>query len=285
MTNLNRMNDANEAPKPTACLVCETMLPDAVDGLLSEAEQRAFDKHVATCVDCATELEEAQRGAAWLGMLKGHAPEPSPLLLTKILAQTTGAQGTQTAPVLQHAAAANVVSMPAMLPAVNEIRSVTTSARVSGKLIEFRRKVTDIFSIENAQMHFHPRLAMTAAMAFFSVALTLNMTGVKLSNLRASNLRPSSLRRTVADTGSSAMRSFQNLKVVYQFESKLEDFRQNNQDDERMHSVTPYAEPAAPEQKQDKGTEQKDGAQGKPQGSSALQFPVVRQDVPPNEGV
>jgi hypothetical protein len=283
MTNLNRMTDANEAPKPTACLVCETMLPDAVDGLLNEAEQRAFDKHVATCMDCATELEEAQRGAAWLGMLKGHAPEPSASLLTKILAQTTGAEATQTAPVLQQVPMANVVSMPAM-PMAAETLSVPSSERVGGKLIAFRRKVTDIFSIESAQMRFHPRLAMTAAMAFFSVALTLNMTGVRLTSLRASNLRPSSLRRTVADTGSSAMRSFQNLRVVYQFESKLEDLRQNNQDDERMHSATPYAEPA-PEQKQDKGTEQKDGAQGKPQGSSALQFPVVRQDVPQNEGV
>ena len=55
--------------RPTACAVCEAMLPEAVDGALSETEQRAFDKHVAGCVECARELAEAKRGAAWLGML------------------------------------------------------------------------------------------------------------------------------------------------------------------------------------------------------------------------
>ena len=35
-----------------------------------------------------------------------------------------------------------------------------------------------------------PRLLMTAAMAFFSIALTLNLTGVRLSAVRLADLRP-----------------------------------------------------------------------------------------------
>ena len=35
---------------------------------------------------------------------------------------------------------------------------------------------------------------MTAAMAFFSIALTLNLTGVRLSSLRLADLRPSAVR-------------------------------------------------------------------------------------------
>ena len=31
---------------------------------------------------------------------------------------------------------------------------------------------------------------MTAAMAFFSIALTLNLTGIKLTEIRASDLTP-----------------------------------------------------------------------------------------------
>ena len=31
---------------------------------------------------------------------------------------------------------------------------------------------------------------MTAAMAFFSIALTLNLTGIKLTEIRAADLRP-----------------------------------------------------------------------------------------------
>ncbi len=60
--------------RPAACAVCETMLPEAVDGMLSESEQRAFDKHLAGCVECSRELAEAKRGAAWLSMLKSQAP-------------------------------------------------------------------------------------------------------------------------------------------------------------------------------------------------------------------
>jgi hypothetical protein len=35
-----------------------------------------------------------------------------------------------------------------------------------------------------------PRLMMTAAMAFFSIALTLNLTGIKLTELRAADFQP-----------------------------------------------------------------------------------------------
>ena len=60
---------------PAACAVCEAMLPEAVDGTLSAEEQRVFDVHVASCTHCAQELAEAQRGAAWLSMLKSKTPE------------------------------------------------------------------------------------------------------------------------------------------------------------------------------------------------------------------
>ncbi len=76
--------------EPNTCAVCEAMLPDAVDGTLSPAQQQAFDRHVAGCVECSRELAAARRGAAWLAMLKGNAPEPPAALLAKILAGTTG---------------------------------------------------------------------------------------------------------------------------------------------------------------------------------------------------
>ena len=83
--------DEREDERPEACLVCEAMCPDAVDGTLTVAERIAFDKHVAACAHCAQELEEAQRGAAWLGLLKSRTPEPPATLLARILAETTGA--------------------------------------------------------------------------------------------------------------------------------------------------------------------------------------------------
>ena len=103
-----------------ACSVCEAMLPEAVDGMLSETEQNAFDRHVAGCVECARELAEARRGAAWLSMLKSQAPEPPAGLLAKILAETTGAAQHHVVPAA--APAVFIPVRPVVVPAVVELQ-------------------------------------------------------------------------------------------------------------------------------------------------------------------
>jgi anti-sigma factor RsiW len=203
-----------------ACSVCEAMLPEAVDGMLSETEQNAFDRHVAGCVECARELEEAQRGAAWLSMLKTQAPEPPAGLLAKILAETTGA--TQTHEVT--AASPFLPARPVVVPEVFELQKGFADRRSPA------RKLWDGFLATNsARVMGQPRLAMTAAMAFFSIALTLNLTGVRLRDLRASNFTPSAIKRTVADMNASATRKFENNRAVYQVESRLSEL--HNDDD------------------------------------------------------
>ena len=86
-------------------------------------------------------------------------------------------------------------------------------------------KVIDAFRIETARATFQPRMAMTAAMAFVSIALTLNITGVRLKNLRVADFTPSGIRRNVAEASASAARNFQNLRVVYQVESRVSELR------------------------------------------------------------
>jgi hypothetical protein len=200
--------------RSTACTVCEAMLPEAVDGMLSEAEQAAFDKHVAGCVECARELAEAQRGAAWLSMLKSQAPEPPAGLLAKILAETTGTVAQPAAPTL---APAVFIPQPAfVVPAISKPQR-GLSAQWSG----LRNLWDGLTATDSSRAFFQPRFAMTAAMAFFSIALTLNLTGVRLRDLRASNFTPSALKRTVADIDASATRRFQNNRAVYQVESRL----------------------------------------------------------------
>ena len=206
MTNWSQFDDELNESKPIECAVCEAMCPDAVDGTLTAAEQRVFDRHVAHCPNCAKELEEAQRGAAWLGMLKGHTPEPPAALLAKILAETTGAEEREPMPEFVRA-----------LP----VRAVAPAWALTSVL----RKVVDVFRIETARKTFQPRMAMTAAMAFVSIALTLNLTGVKLKSLRASDFTPSGIRRNVVEAGASAARNFQNMRVVYQVESRMSELR------------------------------------------------------------
>jgi Pyruvate/2-oxoacid:ferredoxin oxidoreductase delta subunit len=197
-------------PKPAECAVCEAMCPDAVDGALTDGERRVFEQHVAGCVSCAREYEEAQRGAAWLGMLKGHTPEPPAALLAKILAETTGAE-TETVE----------SRLPQFVPAAVPVREPAPAWALSSVI----RRAAGVFRVETARATFQPRLAMTAAMAFFSIALTLNMAGVRLKNLRASDFTPSGLRRNVADASATAARDFQNMRVVYQVESRVSELR------------------------------------------------------------
>ncbi len=209
-------------PEPNTCAVCEAMLPDAVDGALSAAEQQAFDRHVATCVECARELAEAQRGAAWLAMLKGNAPQVPATLLNRILAETSGA--TAKAPVL---------ATPPMRDTTAQAWATQSMAPAHGggfsaRLAAARMKLSDMFSLQGGAAIFQPRMAMTAAMAFFSLALTLNLMGVRLGDLHASNFTPSALRRTVADASASVSRTFQNNPTVYKVESRVSELRSDD---------------------------------------------------------
>src|SRR5665213_3063832 len=74
------------------CAQCEAMLADMLDGTLSATDQAAFDLHMSICANCSAMLADAQRGQAWLEMLKSPRPEPSADLLERILAQTCNAQ-------------------------------------------------------------------------------------------------------------------------------------------------------------------------------------------------
>jgi anti-sigma factor RsiW len=201
------------------CAFCDSMLPEAVDGTLTLAEQQAFDRHMAGCTRCSQELAEAKRGAAWLSMLKTKAPEPPAGLLERILAETSG----------MAARSVQAEAAPVWTPQAS-FQPVAAPARGgwSSRWAATRMKLSEVFSIDNASTMFQPRMAMTAAMAFFSLAVTLNMMGVRLSDLRASNFTPSGVRRTVADTGASASRSFMNMRVVYQMESRVSELRSDD---------------------------------------------------------
>jgi hypothetical protein len=78
-----------------------------------------------------------------------------------------------------------------------------------------------------------PRLAMTAAMAFFSITLTLNLTGIHLSELKASDLSPSNLKHSFYHANASVVRYYDNLRVVYELESRVNELKQSGDDETR----------------------------------------------------
>jgi hypothetical protein len=74
---------------------------------------------------------------------------------------------------------------------------------------------------------------MTAAMAFFSIALTLNLIGIKVTELRAADFQPSRLRanltRQFYSTNEQVTKYYENLRLVYEMESRVRELRRTTE--------------------------------------------------------
>jgi hypothetical protein len=231
------------------CAQCEAMLSDALDGILSAADQATFDLHLIGCPSCAAMLADAQRGAAWMEMLKSPRPEPPTTLLERIIAQTSGKTSGKDAalaypPIVLGSndrlrTPNTLLGKPTLVPP-----PATQPTFASTNVIPFRTRITHGFR-SLGQTMLQPRLAMTAAMAFFSIALTLNLTGVRLSQLRASDLKPSSILRSCYEAKARVVRYSDNLRVVYELESRVRDLQRSSDDDGSTSTPAPQNDPAA----------------------------------------
>ncbi len=76
-----------------------------------------------------------------------------------------------------------------------------------------------------------PRLLMTAAMAFFSITLTLNMAGVRLSTIHLADLKPAALSTNLNKqyhmASARVVRYYDNLRFVYEMEAQVKEMRRN----------------------------------------------------------
>jgi Putative zinc-finger len=240
---------------PQHCAQCEAMLVDALDGTLSKADQATFDTHMIGCPSCAALLADAQRGAAWMEMLKSPRPEPPASLFESILAQTSGKS--TLGPVKDDhppivLGRTDYLRTPAPLPGHSSLlpplgAPLATNPFASGKVLPFRTRVTSGLR-SFGQTMLQPRLAMTAAMAFFSIALTMNLTGVRLSQLHASDLKPSSILRSCYEAKAKVVRYSDNLRVVYELESRVRDLQRSSDEDQPTGSTSTPANQNDPAQ-------------------------------------
>jgi hypothetical protein len=197
--------DAQSAGR--AALRCddwEAMLTDALDGQLAARERAAFDAHAQGCAGCSDQLAHAKQGQEWLLYLHSE-PEIPAGLVSRILDKTAGA---------------GAIPIPV-------IAGVPQGAGAAAAAIPWRRSFQET------------RLLMTVAMAFFSIAMTLNMAGVKLTSLRLADLRPAtignSLSRQFYATRAQISKFYNNARFVYELESKMRELRRD--------SETPQATP------------------------------------------
>ncbi len=203
-------------PRPLGCEEWIAMLTDAVDGVLPAGDAVVFEAHREACLACAELLEEAQRGAEWLRFL---APEPEvPAgLAERILAHTTGPD-----------LGSGVEGLPALAPVGPSLPQPWFGP---GRLGVSR------FGGSLSVLYRHPaesRLLMTLAMAFFSIAFTLNLAGVRLKEIHLRDLRPSVLATNVSrgyySASAHVMRYYENLRFVYELESRVNELRRTSED-------------------------------------------------------
>lgn len=195
------MAEGTHIPGTPACGEWETLLADALDGLLKPEEQARFEAHKAGCPACSALYEAARKGREWLEFLSPE-PEPPEWLLEKILATTGPGHAVSGLPV-----PAGAGMVPAFVPPVWQQPGFLARMRAGAQ----------------------PRLLMTAAMAFFSIALTLNLAGVRLSNLRLADLRPHAVRsymeRQLTMASVPIVRYYDHLRFVYEVEARMRELR------------------------------------------------------------
>jgi hypothetical protein len=180
------------------------LLADSLDGLLKPGDEAVFNAHLVACPACSALFEEARRGREWLEFLSPE-PEVPAGLFDKILAHT--GPGHEAGYRLA-TAGGNVIP----------IRPVS--------ILPWQRPGL----VARVQRFAEPRLLMTAAMAFFSIAMTLNITGVRLSSLRLSDLTPSSMQsimeRKLTMASTPIIRYYDNSRLAYEVQSTMRELRQ-----------------------------------------------------------
>jgi hypothetical protein len=197
------------------CHEFDSLVSDALDGVLTGAQLDTFHAHARTCSACGPLLADVTAGRNWLKDLTEVEPPVS--LVTNILASTTGVDTQRLR-----------VNVSASQPRVSWLERVQAwaSAVVQPVWGAIRQ----------------PRFAMSFGMAFFSLSVGLSVLGVKPADLRQVSLRPAALRHTYYNTQARVVRYYENIRLVYEVESRVRELKRN---------VAPAAEPAPEKEKKD----------------------------------
>jgi hypothetical protein len=215
---------AAEPKNGMQCSEFDALLSEALDQRLSGEKLERFQTHARGCPTCGPLLAEADAGLRWLHELV--EVEPPVTLVDNILAATTG------------------VSTARLHGTAQEQASWFDRMQDWANLL-----VSPILGVAK-----QPRFAMSFGMAFFSLSITMSLAGVKLSDLRHADLRPSAVRRNYYETSGKVVKYFENIRFVYEAESRLREFKR----------ATMPVEPAPQEEEKDKH-HRNDNTSGQPE--------------------
>jgi hypothetical protein len=161
---------------------------------LSPQIRQAFEAHRVSCAVCRPLYAEAREGMLLLRTMEDV--EPPRNLLHNILAATSRAEVQGAIPVRSQAQA--------------------------GWLDRLRQGLRPTLG-----GLMHSRFVASFCMAFFSISLTLSLTGVKISDI---DWHPNALRKSVVlqytQIEAKMMRYYDNMRLVYEFQSRVQKLRQ-----------------------------------------------------------
>jgi hypothetical protein len=186
------------------CTEFESLLSEALDGdgnndvQLNPARKQSFDAHRRVCEICGPLFADVQAGQQWLRSLE--AVEPPAHLVHNILVATSGVLSTRP----------------------------LTATRGATPLGERLRERWDSFFAPVAAFVRQPRFVMSFGMIFFSFSLALNAAGVKPADVAKVDLRPSALRHAYNDAQIKVVKYYDNIRFVYEIESKLRELKRAN---------------------------------------------------------
>ena len=200
-----------ESKNGMQCTEFDTLLTEALDGTLAGENLERFRAHAHVCTVCGPLFAEVDAGRRLLQSLE--EVEPPARLMANILASTSG---------LDTARMRGDQIVAPRQPSLGE---------------RLRQWLTPAFGPISGTLR-QPRFAMSFGMAFFSVSMALNVAGVKASDLKHVDLRPSALVRSYHTTTGRVVKYYENIRFVYEIESKVRQFKR---------ATTP-AEPAPREQ-------------------------------------
>jgi hypothetical protein len=177
------------------CTQFEALLSEAMDGQLSGPRKLSFEAHGRICSNCGPLLADALVGQQLLKSLE--EVEPPVHLFHNILASTTGIASAR-------------------------VRSTTPERRATGGRL---RQWWDSFVTPTATFVRQPRFVMSFGMIFFSFSLALSAAGVKPSDMSSISLKPSALKRTYYTTQGRVVKFYENIRLVYEIESRVREFK------------------------------------------------------------
>jgi len=221
------------------CSQFEALLAEALDGALTAETEDRFTAHRDSCHICGPMFVEASEGMFLLKALPEL--EPPANLLHNILARTTMAEARGEVPLRTDTKVGWLERLRVKLP-----------APVAGML--------------------HARFATSFCMAFFSISLTLNLLGIRLTDIRHMDWHPTAIKRSVVlqytQVQARVQRYYDNARLVYEVESRVRELKkvtspaQNNENNnpkpDKQNRNTPPDTSGRPQEHQNYSREMDD---------------------------